>query len=146
MIDTVTLLTYMLTHGFGCADRLKLTVAQSKNKTQLEWKNVPPETHSLALVIKDSSTKHPRYYGVLYNLPADSHGVKFDQHKHVNNNYWGVNTWGEAKLHHLPLHEKHLSVSLYALDERFSKKRNVTGKWVESHLKGHVIAKSKQVI
>ena len=145
MVSTVTVLAYLLTHGFGHKNCLKLSVHQDKAKTQISWKNVPPESYSLALVIKDLSVKNPKYYGVLYNLPIAARAVALDHREHASSAHWGFNTWGETKFHSVGP-KKHLQISLYALDKRFSSNQKITGQWLESHLKGHVIAKTKRVV
>lgn len=146
MLNTVTVLTYLITHALDHSDRLALSVVPSKHAIQLRWHDVPPQAHSLAVVVKDiSRSKHP-YRSVLYNLPIESKGIAFRHHTRINGNYWGVNSWGEKAYHHLMRDKKKVMVSLYVLDKRFSARYKMTGQKLEQHAIGHVIAKKTVVL
>lgn len=153
MIDTMTVLVYLLTHNPGHSTHLQISALFPKNscvqKTpspQLRWKKVPPESTSLALIIKDApshktSTK-PHYYWIVYNLSPDLKGLSFGADAKINPYDKGINSWGKNN-YHAPCWRNKLhpiEIELVALDKRFSARYKMTGEKLEQKIKSSTLA------
>ncbi|OGT42589.1 MAG: hypothetical protein A3F13_09250 [Gammaproteobacteria bacterium RIFCSPHIGHO2_12_FULL_40_19] len=149
MFDTLTVVAYLISHHSGYADRLRFMKPFSNTENQLcihntqspalKWRGVPPEASSLALIVKDKM----HYEWIVYNLPVSARGLPFGANHQMTPHDQGVNSWGE-KNYHAPCFENKtylVSVTLYALDKRFSARENMTGNVLEKKMKGHVLTK-----
>ena len=153
MIDTLTVLTYLLTHDAGHTKQLTLhalfsekqsstALVQPAKSPQLNWKGVPPEASSLVLIVKDAqpakNTGKSNYYWVAYNLPVSVKGLPFDGSRDINFK-------NQIQQYHSPWASKNppasIAIELYALDKRFSVTEKMTGESLEAKIKSHVIAK-----
>ena len=153
MIDTMTVLAYLLGDDYGHNKQIKLNAEFSQTQVakvspKVIWKNVPPEADSLVLIVKDSNIpKKENYYWVVYNIPADSHGVNLGESQVINKNNVGLNSWGQKNYHALNYPKKNhkIYITVYALDKKFSSIKNMTGESLEQKIKGHVLAKGAAV-
>ncbi|PIZ04781.1 MAG: hypothetical protein COY58_03265 [Gammaproteobacteria bacterium CG_4_10_14_0_8_um_filter_38_16] len=148
MIGTMTVLAYLL--GSDVKDegplRLRAIFSQSQYQSpQLVWKHIPPETDSLALIIKDKqpekNMKKRQYYWVLYNLPADATHLVTGENQRINRYVEGVNSWGSHN-YYPHVTSQPVTIELFALDKRFSTKSNMTGKKLEQKMQGHILEKA----
>lgn len=158
MIDTITIVSYLLGHHFGHNSKVKLSArfAEKENQTicatkiispSLRWQDVPPEATSLAMVIKDAnppkSGEKTHYYWVVYNLPVDTTYLPFGESNYMVHYDEGVNSWGEQNYHSRCFdHQTHpVKVELFALNTRISANQPITGEMLEKQ-----IVSNKQVL
>lgn len=158
MIDTITIVSYLLGHHFGHNSKLNLSARFSEKANQiscatkvvspsLRWRDVPPEATSLAVIIKDAnppkSGEKTHYYWVVYNLPIDATYLPFGASNYITHYDEGVNSWGEQNYHSRCFdHQTHpVTVELLALDTRISANQPITGEMLEKK-----IMSSKQVL
>lgn len=158
MIDTITIVGYLLGHHFGHNSKINLFArfAEKENQTicatkivspSLRWRDVPPEATSLAMIIKDAnppkSGEKMHYYWVVYNLPVDTTYLPFGASNHMIHYNEGVNSWGEQNYHSRCFdHQTHpVTVELLALDARISFDQPITGEMLEKQ-----IISSRQVL
>lgn len=153
MVDTLTVIAYLLGHDPSYSDRLRLKVLFPEKQTnavcvkesvspQLKWRGVPPAADSLALVMHDKKN----YYWVAYNLPVQAKGLPKGVNKTINTHDEGVNSFGENSYHSpwsCGQKTESVVVELYALDKRFSADRKMSGDVLLSKLKDHVLAKTE---
>ncbi|OGT34075.1 MAG: hypothetical protein A3C44_08390 [Gammaproteobacteria bacterium RIFCSPHIGHO2_02_FULL_39_13] len=150
MLDTLTLVAYLLGNNAGHPDHLRLhaqffgtekqtVCAQKSESPQLRWSGVSPEATSLAVIIKDPS----HYYWVVYNLPVDTKNLSFSIDHHMLQTNQGVNSWGIQAYHSRCWENRYhpVSVELFVLDTRFSNNESMSGKIVEEKMHGHILAK-----
>lgn len=159
MFDTLTLLACLIGNNPGYSTHLtmKTPFLEKQNKIicvkrtqspQFQWKDVPPEASSLALIIKDANTfttmNKQKYYWVVYNLPVQITQLPYDSSAHMTPYDEGVNSWGQRNYHSICAGntEYPVIVEFYALDKRFSEDKPMTGKLLEQKIKGHVLAKT----
>lgn len=160
MIDTMTVLAYLLTHEPGHSTELNLRALiaashsqqvvctqQIESSPELAWKDVPPEANSLALIIKDAPTSKtsdkPHYYWVVYNLPVEIKGLSLGANTQINPEDEGVNSWGQRG-YHAPCwgSKAHpIEIEVVALDKRFSARSKMTGEKLEQKMKSDVLAR-----
>lgn len=150
MFDTLTVVTYLLSHDSGYVDRMKLLTPFQNNQNQvclhatqsppLKWRGVPPEASSLAVIVKDKT----HYEWVVYNLPVSAKGLPLGANTEMTPHDEGINSWGQ-KNYHAPCYGGDkaypVTVTLYALDKRFSTHKEMTGAMLEKKIKGHVLTK-----
>lgn len=144
MLHALTVLAYLVTHDHAHSDHLlRLSVTQAPHSLLLRWGNVPAETHSLALIVKDMSGNPRKYHSVLYNLPGRNSALILKKHPHFNPHVIGLNSWGKQEYHE-PKHA--IEIDIYALDKRFSSQYVMNGQLLESKIQGHLIAKGTKVV
>lgn len=160
MIDTITIVSYLLGHHFGHNSQIHLAARflEKENQTlcepsavspNLQWWDVPPEADSLAIIIKDadSSKKSEKtnYYWVVYNLPIQTVYLPYGASNFMRRYDEGLNSWGEQNYHSRCFdHQKHpVSIELLALDTKISPDQPVTGEMLEKNIVSgsHVLAK-----
>ena len=158
MIDTITIVSYLLGHHFGHNSKLNLAVRFSEKENQticstnitspsLRWRDVPPEATSLAIIIKDAnppkSGEKTHYYWIVYNLPIDATYLPFGASNYIVQYDQGVNSWGEQHYHSRCFdHQTHpVTVELFALNTRISFNQPITGEILEKQ-----IISNKQVL
>lgn len=155
MIDTMTVLAYLLTHNPGHTSHLNLhasfpvNCAQQIESPLLRWSNVPPEAQSLALIIKDAppqqpnkTAEKPRYYWVVYNLPIESVMLPYGTNLKINPNDVGINSWRNNN-YQSPCVNGQLQpveIELFALKKRFSLHHSMTGEQLEQNIKANALA------
>lgn len=138
MLDTLTVLAYLVTHNAKPANHLQLKAALNHTVSPaLRWRGVPPEAGSLALVVKD---KQSRYCWVVYNISPDIQQFPLNASQFMNQRSEGLNSWGQHSFHAT---RKDVTITLYALDQRFSSIQNITGAQLEQKIKGHVMATAR---
>ena len=155
MIDTLTVIAYLLGHDAGSAGHLQLKAFFPEKQTtqcvqkavspQLQWRGVPPEADSLAVVVHDKKN----YYWVAYNLPAYATILPFGANKIINKYDEGVNSFGERNYHSpwvCGQNVKDVVVELYALDNRISTKKPLSPEGLFTKIKNHVLAKTQVVL
>lgn len=141
MIGTMTVLAYLLGHDVSDDANLHLRVvpAQQQNQSpRLIWKSVPPETDSIALIIKSQKTQ---YYWVVYNLPADATQLPFGANQGMSRNNEGTNSFGQQNYHPYDASQP-IVIELFALDKRFSADYAMTGEALKQKIQGHVLAET----
>jgi phosphatidylethanolamine-binding protein (PEBP) family uncharacterized protein len=150
MFDTLAVIAYLLGNDSGHSARLQLQATflekekpvctQTVQSPQLRWKNVPLETTSLALIVKDKK----EYYWVAYNLPVQINGLPFGSNTQIRAQDEGENSWGEKNYHTVcAANITHpVTIELYALDKNFNAPHAMTGTELEKKIKGHVLAKT----
>jgi hypothetical protein len=160
MIDTITIVSYLLGHHFGHNSKLNLAARffEKENQTlcepstispNLRWRDVPPEASSLAIIIKDA---HPpkkdektHYYWVVYNLPIHAMYLPFGASNFMRRYDEGLNSWGEQNYHSRCFdQQKHpVTIELVALDTKISPDQPMTGEILEKKIisSSHVLAK-----
>ena len=158
MVNTMTVLAYLLTHDPGYASHLKLQVRAPMNCTQqiesplLRWGDVPPEAASLAIIIKDApseknkrTAEKPHYYWVVYNLPVETTLLPYGSNLTINRHDVGINSWGNHSYHTQCLNgQSHpVEIELFAVKKRFSAQQPMTGERLEQKIKGNALAKAK---
>src|SRR3990167_10552593 len=153
MLDTLTVLTYLVTHEAGYSGRLHLHVLFPEKQLpvscamkpespqiQIQWSGVPPEADSLAVIIKDKNpsekTGKANYYWVAYNLPIEGKGLSLGGSNNMNPN-------NQLMQYHSPWACRNaastVEVELFALDKRFDENSKRTGALFEQEIQGHVI-------
>lgn len=135
MIETVTLLAYLLGHPVEHTQPLQLQATFSKqDATQspaLTWQQVPPAADSLAIIVKTEK----KYCWVVYNVPISATHFVMGEDKKININNEGVNSWGQRDYHAcFPA-----QIELFALDQRLSAEP-LTGQQLEQAAKKHALA------
>lgn len=151
MIDTITIVSYLLGHHFGHNSKINLSVrfAEKENQTicetkvispSLRWRDVPPEATSLAMIIKDATPpkngEKTHYYWIVYNLPIDTTYLPFGASNYMVHYNEGVNSWGEQNYHSRCFdHQTHpVTVELLALGARISSNQPITGELLEKKI------------
>lgn len=151
MIDTITIVSYLLGHHFGHNSKLNLVAHFSEKENQticanavvspsLRWRDVPPEASSLAMIIKDANPpkngEKTHYYWVVYNLPIDAAYLPFGASNYMVHYDEGVNSWGEQNYHSRCFdHQTHpVTVELFALNTRISTDQPITGDRLEKKI------------
>ena len=138
MLDTLTILAYLVTHGAKSTNHLQLKAKFSDSTSPaLQWQGVPPEASSLAFIVKD---KQSHYCWVIYNVSPDIQQFPLGASQYMNQHNEGLNSWGEHSFHAT---KKDVTITLYALDQRSSRIQNITGAQLEQKIKGHVMAEAR---
>lgn len=135
MIETVTLLAYLLGHSARHAQPLRLEAISSKQDAmqspQLIWQYVPSNADSLAIFVKDK--KH--YCWVVYNIPITATHFAMGENQKINLRNTGINSWGQRDYHSCLSKQ----IELVALDQRLSI-ASPTGEQLERIAKKHALA------
>lgn len=151
MIDTITIVSYLLGHHFGHNSKLNLAAHFSEKENQticehvvvspsLRWRDIPPEASSLAIIVKDANSpkngEKTHYYWVVYNLPVDATYLSFGASNYMVHYDEGVNSWGERNYHSRCFdHQTHpVTVELFALNTRISSGQPITGEMLEKNI------------
>lgn len=142
MIDTLTVIAYLLGNEPDRNVHLKLQASFAKKESpQLRWQGVPPETTSLALVVRNKN----KYYWIVYNLPPQIKSLPYGVSAQMSPHDEGYNSWGQRNYHAQCTGNatpSPVTIELYALDKRFGARYHMTGHSFEQKIKNHVIAKT----
>lgn len=139
MLDTLTVLAYLIVHNAKPTNHLQLQATfVNKASPALAWQGVPPEAGSLALIVKD---KQSRYCWVVYNISPDTQYFPLNASQYMNRHNEGLNSWGKHAYH--SAEKKNMVITLTVLDTRFSNIHDINGKELEQKIKGHVLAEAQ---
>lgn len=135
MIETVTLLAYLLGHPVKSAEPLRLQATLPKQgvtqSPALAWQKIPPAADSLVIIVKDKK----QYCWVVYNVPATATHFAMGENRKINLHNEGVNSWGQHAYHAcVPT-----QIELFALDQRLSI-QSPTGEQLEKMAEKHALA------
>ncbi|MFT3837977.1 MAG: YbhB/YbcL family Raf kinase inhibitor-like protein [Myxococcaceae bacterium] len=127
------------------------TVAGANVSPPLEWKEVPPETKSLALILEDPDAPDPQapkkifVHWVLYNLPPTSRGLREGIDRLPGDAQVGLNDLKQAGYSgpNPPIGKHRYVHRLFALDTVLDDLGDgATRKDLEKAMKGHVLAEA----
>jgi Raf kinase inhibitor-like YbhB/YbcL family protein len=107
----------------------------------LIWKNIPKNTHSLALIVSDPDAPSKDWtHWVLYNLPTDENQLK--ENENIPQDETGSNSWQSQNYQGpCPPTGTHRYVfTLYALDSPVSLAKNPNAKQVRNAIKKHILS------
>lgn len=135
MLDTLALLTYLISQHPNTTHSMQLhsKIIAAHVSPELTWRGVPPSAQSLAFIAKD---KKSHYNWVVYNISPDTHCFPAGASGAIRKYDEGWNSWGARNYHATPS----VSITVYALDKRFSSIKKITGKMLEKKMAGHIIA------
>ena len=146
MFDTLAAVAYLLGSDAKKEGHLRVQafLAQKpvamclyNQSPKIQWQNVPPQTNSLALIIRDKT----HYYWVVYNLPADAKFLPANTNAEINRHDEGFNSWGVKNYHAICSNKNPITVELFAVDKRFAT-ANMTGDELIQKMRGNVIEKA----
>jgi Raf kinase inhibitor-like YbhB/YbcL family protein len=122
---------------------------------ELQWRGEPPKTRSFSLIVDDPDAPDPRapkmtwVHWVVYNIPADVHGLAEDSAKHglPHDAKQGANDWkrGEYGGPCPPIGTHRYFFKLYALDTILPDLGRPTKAQLLSAMQGHVLAEAQLI-
>lgn len=147
MFEPFSLIAYLAGQKEETHQSMKMSIiAPSKTASpSIQWRHVPPEANSLALVVRDERRD---YYWVVYNLPSDAKGLPLGADKILMTRCDGVNSFGDRHYDSpwaMGKNPQQVTVQLYALDRRFTAKQPISGEVLMTRMKPSVIAKTEVV-
>ena len=132
--------------------RVHAYVGEGENQPPaLGWKNLPPGTRELALIVEDpdAPTPEPWIHDILYKIPPDAtpmtmilRGTTVDSAARF---FEGVNSWGETRYGgpFPPPGQRHrYFFSLYALDSELDVQPNLTKPQLLAAMEGHILGRA----
>ncbi len=116
----------------------------------LQWRGVPEEAHSLAVVMDDPDAPAGTWvHWVVYNIPPDTAGLPEDTASGdlPAGAREGVNSWGRTGYGGPcpPSGEHRYMHKLYALDKVLSDLGNMTKTELEQAFNGHVVERARLI-
>lgn len=143
--------------SFAAGDRIpvEFTCEGADRSPQLSWTGVPEGTRSFALVVDDPDAPDPAapkmtwVHWVVYNLPGDIGGLaagmgagELPGGARTGRNGWGRQTYSGP----CPPVGRHRYVhKLYALDTMLPIEPGADKDWLESAMRGHVLARAELI-
>lgn len=147
MFDTLAVMAYLVGSHPEKDKSLKMVVAFPEKPAlvspMIRWKNMPPETDSIAVIIRDDQ-KH--YYWVAYNLPPDATKLPYGASQLMIPHDEGINSFGQQGYHspwasHYP--HQTITIELFALNRRLSADRALSGDSLLTKVQSAEIASAK---
>lgn len=119
----------------------------------LQWGNIPPDTHSLVLIVEDPDAPDPQapkriwVHWVVYNLPVGSNSLAEGTQSLPSGAQFGINDWQKSgwggpcppKGKHRYFHK------LFALDRTLEFPKPPTKAQLEEAMRGHILAQTQLV-
>lgn len=143
MLNTLTVLGYLFAHTHAHKTRLPLSTTKSHQTIELRWKHVPPGAQSLAVIVTEKNhSLNTQNDCVIYNLPIDATHIQLQAHLQINPNHVAFNHLTETAFqNHAPI-----EITVYALDERFSKNQIISDDSFIKKMMDHVVAEGRLVL
>lgn len=123
----------------------KFTCNGENISPELNWRNVPENTKSLALIVDDpSASKGVWTHWVVYNIPANTNMLKENVEKFTDGTMNGQNSYSNEKFDGPcpPTGTHRYFFTLYALDTILDLPKPVTSKILQSAMQNHILAKA----
>ncbi|TAL59823.1 MAG: YbhB/YbcL family Raf kinase inhibitor-like protein [Legionella sp.] len=111
----------------------------------LNWINVPKNTVSLSLIVKDLTSSKPIYQWVIYDIPASISSIDESSGALPAQILQGKNSWNKTGYYGLcpPLGKLHVyEFSLYALDKKLNLPVGVDAQTLLQAMEGSVVQKA----